>query len=212
MKKLLLFIGFSGAAYASGFNADISLGTLGAGADIGYTFNRYIGLTANFNTANLSTLSNSTFSGNVGVNYGGNMDSLMAANLNTAGLLVDYYPVGNSFMLNTGIYYMQNTINLNYNASLSAPSVGANLVAADNNAIQFAPLGLYVGAGYSTATDSGLSFTARIGAIITQATTTTYSGISGGIVGLASASNMGTISSGSVDFLPVLSVGIGYSF
>jgi hypothetical protein len=150
-----------------------------------------------------------------GISYAGKLDSRRLA------LLADMFPMGGSFRFTAGITSNKYQLALDASGTGRTITVGNNsytLTADDgyNVLIKFPSSTPYLGLGWGHGQDSGVRFSADIGAMIGKAKlTSTGRGVFANGQGQADVdAELAKLSDGvgKIRFVPQLSVSIGYSF
>lgn len=208
----LMFSINSFAKEESGFFTGIQAGTLGAGLNVGYNFNDMFGLRANINGLKVSR------DVNVGdLKYNGN------AKLLTAGILADYHPFENGFRLSAGAYYNDNKIYGHGYSTKTYYGLDPNDFGYEDASVKYNKFSPYLGVGYDVNITENLSFVSDLGVLYqgkgkVKNSTVCYSQFVCTI--LSDKLNEENESqkykiqdkADKLQFYPVLSIGLSYSF
>jgi len=126
----------------------VKIGTLGLGLDVSRAIAQNINLRLNINGA---TYSDTQCESNVEYDY--DLDLI------TAGLLVDYYPMGNEFRLSAGAYYNANEFALTGQPQNGAYTINNKTyttaqIGSLSGKVDFDELAPYIGVGWGNSTQS----------------------------------------------------------
>jgi len=135
----------------------LKVGTLGLGLDLSHSLTDKLNIRLNINGASYSDSSTEE-----GIDYDYDVDLL------TAGLLLDYYPMGNEFRVSAGAYYNANEFALNAQANNGTYTIGGNTYDARgvalNGTIDFDEFAPYIGIGWGNSTkQAGWGFSVDVG-------------------------------------------------
>lgn len=135
----------------------LKVGTLGLGLDISRSISDKLNIRLNVNGATYSTTETEE-----GIEYEFDMDLI------TAGLLLDYYPMGNEFRVSAGAYYNGNEFALTGQLA-NAVTIGNNTyqpgeVGSLTGTVDFDEFAPYIGIGWGNSTkQAGWSFSVDVG-------------------------------------------------
>lgn len=162
-----LFLGpLRAAADTSGLFCGVKVGTLGVGADVGYSFFSFLKLRGNINY----------FAVDLDWNEKDKAAVSMDANIksSTLGALLDFHPFAGSFRLTGGLY--RNRLDFKMDQVLEVSVGGSKKRYAAHSDVKFNKVSPYVGIGYGSTNSSGLSFNFDLGLLFLGDPTARYSG------------------------------------
>lgn len=194
------------------FFSGFQFGTLGAGVNFGYNFNDFFSLRANVNGMKVSK------NINVGdLRYEGN------ARLLTAGIIADYHLFENGFRISSGIYYNGNKIYGHGYSRKNYYGVNPNDFGYEEASVKYNKISPYLGIGYDNKFSENFSFVSDIGLLyqgkgnVKNSTVCYDQFICNALNDKINEENESqkykiNDKSKKLQFYPVLSVGIKYSF
>lgn len=202
-------------ASAEGPGLVVKAGTLGAGLDIGWSFNKSFGARISLNAFNYDD----TFTES-NIEYDGEVD------LATAGVLLDWHPMKGSFRLTGGIYANNNELTAKGKPTggffeINGVQYPASAIDSLSGAVDFDTTSPYLGLGFGTMSKSGFKFTFDLGVLYQRPTATLNVVCGASLPGPACAQLQSDVAAEQAQlnediddyrFYPVVAFGLGWVF
>jgi hypothetical protein len=198
--------------------ADTSLGlrvgTLGGGVELAHAFTEKLGFRVSANGLNYDTSETRE-----------SIDYDAKFKLESAQLLLDWFPFSNNFRVSAGGMYNGNKFTLDGKPSaggtytINGTSYAASEIGALNGKVDFRKSAPYVGLGYGRPIGKGLQFAADLGVMFQGAPRTTLNARCGATVNCAQIQSDVAAEQAKLDddlqkfkYYPVVSIGLAYRF